>query len=93
MELDTYIEHDSVLWTGVPDMNISIEDIIGQGELVMARFILRGTHKGNFLGIYATGKIIEMGGMLACCFVAGKIYRALDIYGPTWYDTTVRCYS
>jgi predicted ester cyclase len=35
----------------------------------MARFNLVGTHKGNFLGIPATGKKIEMGGMLACRFV------------------------
>ena len=38
----------------------------------MARFNLVGTHKGDFLGIPATGKKIEMGGMLACRFVGGK---------------------
>ena len=72
MNLDTYIQHDSALWAAMPDMNISIRDIIGEGDRVMAQFNLVGTHKGNFLGIPATGKKIEMGGMLACRFVGGK---------------------
>ena len=47
MNVDTYIQHDSALWAAMPDMNISIRDIIGEGDRVMARFNLVGTHKGN----------------------------------------------
>ena len=72
MDLESYIQFDTALWMGVPDMNISIKDIVGEEDRVMARFHLAGTHKGDFLGIPATGKELDMGGMLACRIVEGK---------------------
>jgi steroid delta-isomerase-like uncharacterized protein len=73
MNLDSYIQHDSALWAAIPDLNISIKEIIGEGDWIMARLTTRGTHKGTFQGIPATGKKIEIGGMIACRFVEGKI--------------------
>lgn len=72
MDLDGYFQYNRALWTAMPDLNISIKEIIGEGDWVMARMIMRGTHKSNFQGIPATGKKIEVGGMAACRFVGGK---------------------
>jgi len=72
MNLDAYIQHDSALWAAIPDLNISIKEIIGERDWVMARMTMQGTHKGTFLGIPATGKKIEIGGMIACRFVGEK---------------------
>jgi steroid delta-isomerase-like uncharacterized protein len=72
MNLDAYIQNDSALWAAIPDLNISIKEIIGEGDWVMARMTMQGTHKGTFLGIPATGKKIEAGGMIACRFAGGK---------------------
>jgi predicted ester cyclase len=41
-----------------PDQECTIEDIIAEGDNVMARLIIRGTHQGEFMGIPATGKKI-----------------------------------
>ena len=40
MNLDSYIQYDSTLWTVIPDLNISIKEIIGEGDWVMARLIM-----------------------------------------------------
>src|SRR6266705_1857502 len=49
--------------TAFPDAYIRIEDMISEGETVALRFILRGTHRGTFAGIPATGKEVTITGM------------------------------
>ena len=39
-----------------PDVQGTVEEIIADGDLVMTRFIIRGTHKGELLGIPANDK-------------------------------------
>ena len=46
-----------------PDIHFEIEEIIAEGETVVARWTLTGTQTGPFLGIPATGRTIRVGGM------------------------------
>ncbi len=39
-----------------PDFQITIEDSIAEGDRVVLREILSGTHQGELIGIPATGK-------------------------------------
>ena len=39
-----------------PDINVSIDDCVGEGNLVASRLTLRGTLKGEFMGMAPTGK-------------------------------------
>jgi predicted ester cyclase len=41
---------------GFPDVRITIEQMIAEGDSVAFRFILRGTHLGTFAGSPPTGK-------------------------------------
>jgi predicted ester cyclase len=43
-----------------PDMHLAVEDLIGEGDKVVGRFTFRGTHSGEFLGISATGRRVEV---------------------------------
>ena len=43
-----------------PDMKISVQGIIAEGETVATRGSLSGTHKGEFMGIAATGKKVRI---------------------------------
>jgi predicted ester cyclase len=48
-------------WTkGFPGWRVTIEDLIAEGDQVAKRWILRGTHKGEFMGISPTGKSVMM---------------------------------
>src|SRR5258708_13434834 len=40
--------------TAFPDLRLTIEDIIAEGETVMTRWSCRGTHKGDLNGIAPT---------------------------------------
>lgn len=41
---------------GFPDIHVSVEDLIGEGDKVGARLTFRGTHTAEFMDIPATGK-------------------------------------
>ena len=45
-----------------PDGREEIQELIAEGNMVMVRWILRGTHQRPFLGIAPTGKSIEITG-------------------------------
>ena len=58
--------------TAFPDLRFTLDDMVGEGEKVIARFGATGTHRGEFMGIPATGKSIRVGGFLQARFEDGK---------------------
>ena len=42
--------------TAFPDAHYTVEDQIAEGDKVVTRFTARGTHKGELMGIPATGR-------------------------------------
>jgi predicted SnoaL-like aldol condensation-catalyzing enzyme len=56
-----------------PDLRLTIEDIIAEGETVMARWSCRGTHKGALNGIVPTGKQVTITGVSIARFAGGKM--------------------
>src|SRR5947209_792073 len=42
--------------TAFPDLYFMVEDIIAEGDKVVARLTMRGTQQGDFMGIPPTGK-------------------------------------
>jgi steroid delta-isomerase-like uncharacterized protein len=43
-----------------PDMQITVHAVLGEGEMVATRGSWKGTHKGAFMGIPATGKAVDV---------------------------------
>ena len=56
-----------------PDFRLTIEDLIAEGETVMARWSCRGTHKGDLSGHAPTGKQITISGVSIARFANGKM--------------------
>ena len=46
----------TALRTAFPDLSETIEDMVAEGDKVVVRNTLRGTHRGDFMGIAPTGK-------------------------------------
>jgi predicted ester cyclase len=63
-----------------PDLKITIQDQIAEGDKVMSRLSTTGTHKGDFQGIPATGNSVHMEGWTLDRIVDGKIveHRTID---------------
>jgi steroid delta-isomerase-like uncharacterized protein len=51
-------------WAGffaaLPDLTATTEDLVVSGDRVVGRFVYRGTHRGEFMGIPASGRRVEM---------------------------------
>jgi steroid delta-isomerase-like uncharacterized protein len=45
------------------DLHFEIEEMVAEGDTVVARWTLTGTHTGPFLGLAPTGRAIRVGGM------------------------------
>jgi len=59
--------------TGMPDYHTHIEDLIAEGDKVVARVTITGTHTGDFYGIPPTGKHINVSGIYIVRIAGGKI--------------------
>jgi steroid delta-isomerase-like uncharacterized protein len=75
----TFIDHDSsmpeargpagvkrltaIVHTSFPDLHFTIEDMVAEGDKVVYRYTVRGTHQKDFMGIAATGKQIRFTGI------------------------------
>lgn len=67
-----------------PDVQITIEDQIAEGDKVVTRWRARGTHKGELMGIPATGKQATVTGISVGHVVNGKfveIWTNFDTLG------------
>jgi steroid delta-isomerase-like uncharacterized protein len=63
----------SMFRAAFPDLQITIEDQIAEGDKVCSRAITRGTHRGTIFGIPPTGKTVLMRGMTIVRIVEGRI--------------------
>ena len=54
-------------------LNVTIDDIMADGDKVTARFTARGVHEGEFMGLPPTGKPIAMTGIEIFRVKEGKI--------------------
>jgi steroid delta-isomerase-like uncharacterized protein len=59
--------------TAFPDIQLTMEEVIAEGEIVMTRWSCRGTHKGDLSGIAPTGKQITISGVTIARLANGKM--------------------
>jgi predicted ester cyclase len=46
--------------SGIPDIELFIEDVIAEGEKVLVRLRAKGTHSGDLIGVPPTGRPIDI---------------------------------
>jgi steroid delta-isomerase-like uncharacterized protein len=56
-----------------PDLQHTIDEMIAEGNAVAARWTIRGTHRGDFQGIPATGQSVKLSGTTVHHLADGKI--------------------
>jgi steroid delta-isomerase-like uncharacterized protein len=71
--LEEFIEQVKMIHRGLPDININIEESYAEGDRVTSRYIMRGTHQGEFDGIPATGNKLGTSGILIFRIENGKV--------------------
>ena len=56
-----------------PDLHIAVEDLIAEGDKVVSRDTVTGTHRGEYMGVPPTGKCIAYNEIFIVRFARGRI--------------------
>jgi steroid delta-isomerase-like uncharacterized protein len=73
--------------TAFPDLHITIEGMVAEGDMVAIQYTMRGTFKGEFMGMAPTGKKMEIPNASFARFRDGKqveVWPYLD--SLVWYQ-------
>jgi len=79
-----YLEIIAMMRGGFPDIQWTLEELICEGSSIAARFTMRGTHEGSFLGVPATGNKIAVQALNIYRLSGGRIieeYGQPDLLG------------
>jgi steroid delta-isomerase-like uncharacterized protein len=75
-DLERFKQYVVSVRTAFPDLNITINDLIAEGDKVVTRWTGRGTQKGEFGKIPATGKQVTITGITISRIADGKIVES-----------------
>jgi steroid delta-isomerase-like uncharacterized protein len=64
------------LTSAFPNLKIIVEDIISENDNVVARCTVKGTHRGDGLGVAPTDKLVEFTGLCMMRVKEGRIAEA-----------------
>ena len=65
--------------TGLPDLDITLDALVAEGDLVVKRWTSRGTHSGDYMGFPPSGKRVVMAGVTIYRIGAGQVRE-------TWWN-------
>ena len=71
-------------YAAFPDLRHSVEDQVLEGNTVVNRLLVRGTHHGEYQGILPTGRPVEFAGITIQRFENGELveqHLILDTLG------------
>lgn len=61
------------LQSAFPDLSITVEEMVAEGDTIAARFTARGTQQGQFMDMPPSGKSFEVTGLDVVHFREGKM--------------------
>lgn len=79
-----YKQNVQMVRTAFPDLEVTTEDLIAEGDKVVTRYTLTGTHEGELMGIEPTGKTVEFEGISIGKLEDGKVVKGwsnIDVVG------------
>lgn len=68
-----------LLWNAFPDITITFEEVIIEGNKVAGRYRLEGTHKGKFLDLLPPDKQFNVNGTTLFYFQDSKIVKRWNL--------------
>ena len=69
----------ATLLLGLPDLHVTIEDLIAEGDKVVSRNTVTGTHLGEYMGQPPTGKRVTYNEIFIMRFADGRIVETWGV--------------
>jgi steroid delta-isomerase-like uncharacterized protein len=73
----------AVLLQAFPDIHLAVEDMIAEGDKVVGRTTVTGTHRGEYMGFPPTGKSVTYNEIFIFRFINGRIaetWGVVDVF-------------
>ena len=64
-----------------PDLHVAIEDMIAEGDKVVTRNTVTGTHLGDYMALAPTGRPVKYDEIFICRFADGQIAEIRGVVG------------
>jgi hypothetical protein len=68
-----------MLFRVYPDIQLTVEDVIAEGDKVVARNTVTGTHQGEFMGVGPTGKSVTYNEIFIFRFANGRVVETWGV--------------
>jgi steroid delta-isomerase-like uncharacterized protein len=68
----------SMYVNAIPDLRVTIEEMVAEGDKVAVHWLGIGTHQGELFGIPLTGKPIRIDGISICRVAHGKLAEQIE---------------
>jgi len=78
--LKDYKQYMSGYYRVFPDLHVTIDDMVVEGDKVAIRWTMSGTHKGEIEGVPPTGKKMTILGISIERIVGGKFVETWETY-------------
>ncbi len=76
--IDGFKDYYSNFVAGFSDVEFTLVDVFGQDDKIVKHWNFKGTHSGDFFGIPATGKMVDVEGTTLVKMKDGKIAQEQD---------------
>jgi steroid delta-isomerase-like uncharacterized protein len=63
----------AILHRAFPDLRVTVEDLIEEGDKVVGRNSVTGTHRGEYMGLPPTGRPVSYNEIFIFRFVQGRV--------------------
>jgi steroid delta-isomerase-like uncharacterized protein len=73
----------AVLLRAFPDIHVAVEDVIAEGDKVVYRNTVTGTHQGEYRGLAPTGRSVRYNEIFIVRFAGGRIaeiWGVVDVF-------------
>ena len=76
---ESYLRALEMYYAALPDHTVTIEEMVAEGDRVATRWMVRGTHQGELMGVPPTNRVVEVEGLTINRVVDGKIIEQWEI--------------
>ena len=77
--VDGLLEMVAPIRGALPDLSVTVDHQFAAGDFVASRFTVRGTHKGELLGLAPTGEAVAMSGITVSRCEDGRIAEEWEL--------------
>ena len=88
--LKDYKQENSDLYSMFPDIHFAIDDMIAEGDKVVTRWTMTGTHTGEHKDIPPTNKKVKVWGISIDRVADGKFVETWERYDTLSFEQQIR---